>query len=94
MPDHEDSAAAIACRSLGPLLTTLHEALAGAGAGVADDVLDLVAEAYAAGHRDGARHAVADIAPVAAAHGLGLWLGPDLCDDPEGRARARRTFSG
>ncbi len=82
MPDHEDSAA-IACRSLDPLLTTLHEALGSAGANVADDALAFVAEAYATGHRDGVRHAVAEIAPAAAAHGLELWLGPELREDAD-----------
>src|SRR5688500_3208462 len=71
VPDREDSAAPIARRSLEPLFENLYEALAGVGAAAAaPEVLRLVAEAYALGHRDGARHAVADIAPVAAAHGL------------------------
>jgi hypothetical protein len=90
VPDRADAATAIACRSLDPLLTTLHESLDDAGAGVAEDVLGLVAEAYATGHRDGVRHAVADIAPVAAAHGLSLRLAPDLCDEAADRGRPRR----
>jgi hypothetical protein len=77
VPDHEDPAAAIACRSLDPLLVTLHEVLDGAGANhLADEAVTLVAEAYAIGHRDGVRHAVADVAPVAEEHGLRLWLAP------------------
>ncbi len=84
MPDREDSAAVIACRSLEPLFEGLYEALARAGAdAAAPEVLRVAAEAYALGHRDGARHAVADIAPAAAAHGLRLWLGPELCDGGE-----------
>jgi hypothetical protein len=87
VPDREDAAAAIACRSLDPLLTTLHASLGD----VAEDALGLVAEAYATGHRDGVRHAVADIAPVAAAHGLSLRLAPDLCDEADDRGRPRRV---
>lgn len=82
MTDTVDAAAAIARRSLEPLLDTLDDALneAGAEASLGRDVLTLVAESYAAGHRDGVRHAVAEVAPVAASHGLRLWLGPDLRD--------------
>lgn len=76
------AAAAIACRSLEPLLDALDAALdeAGAAASIGRDVLAVVAESYAAGHRDGVRHAVAEIAPVAASRGLRLWLGPELRD--------------
>jgi hypothetical protein len=89
VPDREDSAAAIACRSLEPLLDDIHDTLVRAGAhDVAHDVLTLAAEAYALGHRDGVRHAVAEIAPVADAHGLRLWLGPELCEeDDDGHVR-------
>jgi hypothetical protein len=89
VPDREDSAASIASRSLGPLVDHLYDALARAGAhDVAHDVLSLAAEAYALGHRDGVRHAVAEIAPVAEAHGLRLWLGPELCEeDDDGHVR-------
>ncbi|HTI35000.1 MAG TPA: hypothetical protein VL422_15095 [Miltoncostaea sp.] len=91
MTDTLDAAAAIACRSLEPLLDTLDATLAAAGATSAGgDVRALVAEAYARGHRDVVRHAVAEIAPAAASHGLRLWLGPELCDGAdrdEGRAR-------
>ena len=84
MPDREDSAAAIACRSLEPLLDHIHETLARAGADdVARDVLTLAAEAYALGHRDGVRHAVGEIAPVAGAHGQRLWLGPQVYDEDD-----------
>jgi hypothetical protein len=92
VPDHEDAAVAIAQRSLQPLLMGLHETLDRADSrDVARHVLTVAAEAYAAGHRDGVRHAVADIAPIAASHGLQLWLGPELCEDagighPERRA--------
>jgi hypothetical protein len=92
VPDHEDPAAAIACRSLDPLLATLREALAGAGAGhLADDAVTFVAEAYAIGHRDGVRHAVADVAPVAAEHGLRLWLALDVRDDADRRGVPHRV---
>ena len=82
MTDTAGAAAAIACRSLEPLLDTLDDTLheAGAAASLGRDLLRAVAEAYAAGHRDGVRHAVAEIAPVAESHGLRLWLGPELCD--------------
>jgi hypothetical protein len=91
VPDHEDAAVAIAQRSLQPLLMRLHETLDRADArDVAQHVLTVAAEAYAAGHRDGVRHAVADIAPVAASHGLQLWLGPELCEDT-GVPHAGRT---
>jgi hypothetical protein len=86
-----DPAPAIACRSLDPLLTALHEALRLADAAdAADDALTAIAEAYAAGHRDGVRYAVADIAPVAAAHGLRLRLAPELCEDVLPIAEAAR----
>lgn len=78
MPDHEDSAAAIAHRSLEPLLASLHDALTEEGAThLAHDLFLITAEIYAVGHRDGVRCAVADIAPEAARHGLHLWLGAE-----------------
>ena len=75
MPDHEESVGAIAHQSLEPLLARMHELLVEeCSDGVPHDLFLLAAEVYAVGHRDGVRCAVADIAPTAARHGLGLWL--------------------
>ena len=75
MPDHEDSVGAIAHRSLEPLLERMKKLLAEERSGSLSHALFIIAaEAYAVGHRDGVRYAVADIAPTAARHGLQLWL--------------------
>jgi hypothetical protein len=89
VPAHDDAAVAIACGSLEPLLAALHEKLASAGL-TAGEAVAIVAEAYVAGHRDGARYAVGEIAPVAAAHGMCLRLGPGLRDDVDESEHVRQ----
>jgi hypothetical protein len=80
LPDDHDPAAAIAHRALEAKLLDLAHALAqeGVGPGLIDRVVEAAAGIYLAGYRDGARHAVAEIAPEAAQHGLQLWLAPGL----------------
>ena len=80
MPDHQDSTVAIARGALEPLLCSLENALVeqGIASDVVHELFGVVAEIYAAGHCDGARHAVGEIALEAERHGLRLWLSSDL----------------
>ena len=80
MPDHQDSTVAIAQRALEPLLCSLENALVEQGVAfdVVHELFGVAAEIYAAGHRDGVRHAMGEIAPEAERHGLRLWLSSEL----------------
>ena len=49
-----------------------------------NELFDVAAEIYVAGHRDGVRHAVAEIAPEAERHGFRLWLPSELDEAAEG----------
>jgi len=95
VPDHEDSVGAIAHRSLEPLLDRMQKLLAEECRGSLSHALFVIAaEAYAVGHRDGVRYAVADIAPTAARHGLQLWLDveePSVTERPAGGVAATGT---
>ena len=84
MPHHEDSTVAIAQQALEPLLCSLESALVEQGVAfdVVHELFGVVAEIYAAGHLDGVRHAVAEIAPEAERHGLRLWLSSELLTHP------------
>lgn len=82
MPDHGVSLIPIAHRSLEPILVGLAESLEAADVGCPHaDIYAAVAEAYVAGHVDGQRHAVGEVAPEAARRGLHLRLAPALEDD-------------
>ena len=79
MPD-QDSTVAIAQQALEPLLRSLEDALVeqGVASDVVHELFGVAAEIYAAGHRDGGRQAVGEIAPEAERHGLRLWLSAEL----------------
>jgi hypothetical protein len=82
VPDHGVSLVPIAHRSLEPILLGLAELLHGDDAGCPHaEIYAAVAEAYVAGHIDGQRHAVGEVAPEAARRGLHLRLAPALEDD-------------
>lgn len=78
MPDREGSE--LPPPGVRPLLDGLADVLElhGVPHPVVASAFQAVAEAYAAGHLDGARAAVGEIAPVAERHGLRLLLGPAL----------------
>lgn len=81
MPDHGVSLVPIAHRSLEPILVGLAESLHAHDVACSHaDIYAAVAEAYAAGHIDGQRHAVGEVAPEAARRGLHLRLAPLLQD--------------
>ena len=77
MPDHETLRA---LHGLEPLLSYVYDLLRAAE--VSDDVLHdalaAVGEAYAMGHIDGVRSAVAQVATEAEKRGLRLMLAPDV----------------
>jgi hypothetical protein len=77
VPDHD---VLRALHTLEPLLSALQDRLISVGvpADVLEDAVAAVGEAYAIGHVDGVRHAVAQIAPVAEKAGLRLGLAPDV----------------
>lgn len=83
MPDREDPTVA-ARLTLDPLLCSLYDALTAhdVSSRVVDELFDVAAEIYVAGHRDGVRHAVAEIAPEAERHGFRLWLPSELDEPP------------
>jgi hypothetical protein len=82
VPDHGVSLVPIAHRSLQPILVGLAEVLHAGDAGCPHaEIYAAVAEAYVAGHIDGQRHAVGEVAPEAARRGLHLRLAPALEDD-------------
>ena len=82
MPDYEDVSVASSVAALEPLLKSFREALLESGlrGEEMDELFFTAAEIYALGYRDGARHAVGEIAPEAERHGLRLWLSPELED--------------
>jgi hypothetical protein len=95
VPDHEDSVAGIAHGSLEPLLARMHALLADDCAdGLSRDLFRLAADIYAIGHRDGVRHAVAEIAPAAERRGLRLWLGEEHAEAQEERGQAVPRWRG
>jgi hypothetical protein len=76
VPDHETLRA---LNGLEPLLSNLYDLLHSAEVpgDLIHDVMDGVAEAYAIGHIDGVRGAVAQVAPEAEKRGLRLMLAPE-----------------
>lgn len=86
MSDFEDREVHIAGPALEPLLSDLEDALAqeGVASETVRQVFAVAGELYLAGYRDGQRHAVGQIAPEAARHGLDLWLAPELEEPPAG----------
>ena len=86
MHDQNDGVAGLLAEwRLTRIIDDLGDLLAGAAIDPAlvDEIAIAVARSYQAGHRDGQREAVAQIAPDAAAVGLDLRLAPDLEDPPE-----------
>jgi hypothetical protein len=83
--ENEGVAGRLAEWRLGRILDDLGDTLADAPIPpeVVEEIVIAVAWSYQAGHRDGQREAVAQIAPEAAAVGLELHLSPDLEDPPE-----------
>ena len=77
MSDDHDCAATLALRALEPLLDELF-ALLDEGPAARHRAAVLAARVYAAGHRDGIRHAVAQVAPEAEERGLRLHLADDV----------------
>jgi hypothetical protein len=80
VPDGKALLDPIARRSLEPILEDLVRLLADEELpdAAAFLILQTLAEAYVAGHADGARHAVGQVAVEAARRGLHLRLAPEL----------------
>ena len=76
----DDPSVVLALERLRPAIDDLIGALDAAGTDpcVARMAISAIAEAYAVGYCDGQRHAVGQIAPVAARRGLHLKLAPEL----------------
>lgn len=83
--EHDSVAGHVAEWRLARILDDLGDVLADQSLDpeVVQEIAVTVAWSYQAGHRDGQREAVAQIAPEAAAVGLELHLSPDLEDPPE-----------
>jgi hypothetical protein len=79
--DDDDRRAILALRSLGPLLDELAEVLDDASGPDRDAAAAIAARIYTAGHRDGVRYAVGEIAPEAGRRGIHLYLSPGVAAD-------------
>lgn len=81
MTDDDDRRATLALRSLGPLLDELLEVLDDVPGADRDAAAAIAARIYTAGHRDGVRYAVGEIAPEAERRGMHLYLAPEVGAD-------------
>lgn len=81
--DDDDRRATLALRSLEPLLDELFAVLDDAPAVHQDAAAAIAARIYTAGHRDGVRYAVGEIAPEAERRGIHLYLSPEVAADAD-----------